>query len=231
MYVYGKNVAHELIDTKQKIEKVYLYKNFNDQSLVNEIKKLPVKIEWLDKKDLDYLCHENHQGIVLRVPEFSYCDSNEFTKKEDSLVVLLDHLEDPHNFGAIIRTCEAAGVDGIIIPKNRGVSVNPTVIKVSTGAIFHTPIARVTNLVQTMDRLKKEGFWIVGTDMEGTDYTEIDYKGKIVLVIGNEGKGMSSLVAKNCDFIASIPMRGTTNSLNASVAAGIMIYEAIKGRK
>ena len=231
MYVYGKNVAHELIDTHQKIEKVYLYKNFNDESLIHQLKKLPVKIEWLDKKDLDHLCQENHQGIVLRVPDFSYCDLDDFTNKEESLVVLLDHLEDPHNFGAIIGTCEAAGVAGIIIPKDRGVSVNPTVIKVSTGAIFHTPIARVTNLVQTMDRLKKEGFWIVGTDMEGTDYTEIDYKGKIVLVIGNEGKGMSSLVEKNCDFIASIPMRGTTNSLNASVAAGILIYEAMKVRK
>ena len=231
MYVYGKNVAHELLDTHQKIEKVYLYKNFNDESLIHQLKKLPIKIEWLDKKDLDHLCQENHQGIVLRVPHFSYCDLDDFTNKEDSFIVLLDHLEDPHNFGAIIRTCEAAGVDGIIIPKDRGVSVNPTVIKVSTGAIFHTPIARVTNLVQTIDRLKKEGFWIVGTDMEGTDYTEIDYKGKIVLVIGNEGKGMSSLVEKNCDFIASIPMRGTTNSLNASVAAGIFIYEAVKVRK
>ena len=151
--------------------------------------------------------------------------------KDDSLVVILDHIEDPHNFGAIIRTCEAALVDGIIIPKNRGVSVNPTVIKVSTGAILNTKIARVTNLVNTMEYLKSKGFWIVGTDMDGTDYTEIDYSGKIALVIGNEGKGMGDLVSKNCDFIASLPMRGTTNSLNASVAAGIMIYEAIKCRK
>lgn len=230
MYIYGKNVALEAIKTKQKILKAYLYKNSKDTFLIDSLKKLNIKIEWLDKKDLDHLCPDNHQGVVLRVPEFNYHELDELTIKENSLVVILDHLEDPHNFGAIIRTCEAAGVDGIIIPRDRGVSVNPTVIKVSTGAIDHMKIVRVTNLVRTMDELKKQGFWIVGTDMNGTDYTQIDYRGKIAIVIGNEGKGMGDLVSKNCDFIASIPMHGTTNSLNASVAAGIMIYEAIKSR-
>lgn len=231
MYIYGKNVALEYLKKDLKIDKAYLYKNFNDENIVSSLKSKKIKIEWLDKKDLDHLCPDNHQGIVLRVKDFEYSDIDEMINKDDSLVVILDHIEDPHNFGAIIRTCEAALVDGIIIPKNRGVSVNPTVIKVSTGAILNTKIARVTNLVNTMEYLKNKGFWIVGTDMNGTDYTEIDYSGKIALVIGNEGKGMGDLVSKNCDFIASLPMRGTTNSLNASVAAGIMIYEAIKCRK
>ncbi len=231
MYIYGKNVALEYLKKDLKIDKAYLYKNFNDENIVSSLKSKKIKIEWLDKKDLDHLCPDNHQGIVLRVKDFEYSDIDEMINKDDSLVVILDHIEDPHNFGAIIRTCEAALVDGIIIPKNRGVSVNPTVIKVSTGAILNTKIARVTNLVNTMEYLKNKGFWIVGTDMDGTDYTEIDYSGKIALVIGNEGKGMGNLVSKNCDFIASLPMRGTTNSLNASVAAGIMIYEAIKCRK
>lgn len=231
MYIYGKNVVLEYLKKDLKIDKAYLYKNFNDEYIVESLKSKKIKIEWLDKRDLDHLCPDNHQGIVLRVKDFEYSDINEMIDKDDSLVVILDHIEDPHNFGAIIRTCEAALVDGIIIPKNRGVSVNPTVIKVSTGAILNTKIARVTNLVNTMEYLKSKGFWIVGTDMDGTDYTEIDYSGKIALVIGNEGKGMGDLVSKNCDFIASLPMRGTTNSLNASVAAGIMIYEAIKCRK
>ena len=231
MYIYGKNVVLEYLKKDLKIDKAYLYKNFNDEYIVESLKSKKIKIEWLDKKDLDHLCPDNHQGIVLRVKDFEYSDIDEMINKDDSLVVILDHIEDPHNFGAIIRTCEAALVDGIIIPKNRGVSVNPTVIKVSTGAILNTKIARVTNLVNTIEYLKSKGFWIVGTDMDGTDYTEIDYSGKIALVIGNEGKGMGDLVSKNCDFIASLPMRGTTNSLNASVAAGIMIYEAIKCRK
>ena len=231
MYIYGRNVALEYLKKDLKIDKAYLYKNFNDENIVSSLKSKKIKIEWLDKKDLDHLCPDNHQGIVLRVKDFEYSDIDEMINKDDSLVVILDHIEDPHNFGAIIRTCEAALVDGIIIPKNRGVSVNPTVIKVSTGAILNTKIARVTNLVNTIEYLKSKGFWIVGTDMDGTDYTEIDYSGKIALVIGNEGKGMGDLVSKNCDFIASLPMRGTTNSLNASVAAGIMIYEAIKCRK
>lgn len=144
---------------------------------------------------------------------------------------MLDHLEDPHNLGAIIRTSEAAGVDGIIIPKNRSVSVNATVLKTSAGAAQNMKISMVTNLKQTIEYLKKQGFWIVGTDMEGTDFVKLDYRGKIAIVIGNEGSGMSRLVKESCDFIASIPMYGEINSLNASVAAGIMIYEAVRQRK
>ena len=165
------------------------------------------------------------------MPDFEYSHLKKLIEKENSLLVILDHLEDPHNFGAIIRTCEAAGVDGIIIPKDRSVDVNSTVIKVSTGTIDHMKIAQVINLVQTIRELKQKGFWIVGTDMEGTDYDQIDYRGKTAIVIGNEGAGMSRLVQESCDFIAKIPMQGTVNSLNASVATGIIVFEAVKIRK
>lgn len=143
-------------------------------------------------------------------------------------MVVLDHLEDPHNLGAIIRTCEAAGITGIIIPKDRSVEVNSTVMKTSAGAVENVKIAQVVNIANVLDELKENGFWVVGTKMESdTDYRDIDYTGKVALVIGNEGNGMSNLVSKKCDYIAKIPMYGKVNSLNASVAAGIMIYEMI----
>lgn len=141
---------------------------------------------------------------------------------------MLDHLEDPHNLGAIIRTCEAAGVKSIVIPKDRAVKVNSTVIKVSVGAIKNVRIVMVNNLVNTLKELKDNGFWVIGTDMQGADYRTLDYSGKVVLVIGNEGKGLSRLTRENCDFMARIPMRGEVNSLNASVAAALVIYEAVK---
>ena len=143
-------------------------------------------------------------------------------------MVVLDHLEDPQNLGAIIRTCEAAGITGIIIPKDRSVEVNSTVMKTSAGAVENIKIAQVVNIANVLDELKENGFWVVGTKMESdTDYRDIDYTGKVALVIGNEGNGMSNLVSKKCDYIAKIPMYGKVNSLNASVAAGIMIYEMI----
>ena len=167
----------------------------------------------------------------MEVPDYEYYRLEDLISNDNALIVILNHLEDPHNLGAIIRTCEAASVDGIIIPKDRSVTVNATVMKVSAGALENVKIAKVTNLVNTIKKLKSMGFWIIGTDMEGTDYREIDYQGKIALVIGNEGKGISKLVKENCDFIASIPMYGKINSLNASVAAGIFIYEAINARR
>ena len=185
----------------------------------------------MEKFELDKLANGNHQGIMISIPDYEYVSLDELLEKENPLLVILDHLEDPHNLGAIVRTCEAAGVDGIIIPKNRSVEVTSTVMRTSVGALDYVKIARVTNLTETMNYLKKQGFWIVGTDMDGEDYQEIDYRGKTVLVIGNEGSGMSRLVKENCDFIASIPMNGHVNSLNASVAAGIVIYEAISKRK
>lgn len=231
MYIYGKNVVKEAIEKKEKITKAIIYKKFSDEYLISSLQKLNIPIKYVEKFELDKLVNGMHQGIIVNVPDYEYADIDDFIHKENSFVIILDHLEDPHNLGAIIRTCEAAGVDGIIIPKDRSVEVNATVIKVSTGAISNMNIARVTNLSRTIEELKKDGFWIVGTDMNGTSYDEIDYKGKIAIVIGNEGSGMSRIVKESCDFIASIPMIGTTNSLNASVATGIMIYEAVRQRK
>lgn len=231
MYIYGKNVVKEAIEKKEKITKAIIYKKFSDEYLISSLQKLNIPIKYVEKFELDKLVNGMHQGIIINVPDYEYASIDDFVYKENSFVVILDHLEDPHNLGAIIRTCEAAGVDGIIIPKDRSVEVNATVIKVSTGAINNMNVARVTNLSRTIEELKKEGFWIVGTDMNGTSYDEIDYKGKIAIVIGNEGSGMSRIVRESCDFIASIPMIGTTNSLNASVATGIMVYEAVRQRK
>lgn len=230
MYIYGKNIIEESLKANDKIKKIYLYKNFKEDKLLQEIEKRNIPINYLEKYELDRLIDGNHQGIIASVPDFEYSSIDEVIK-ENGLLVLLDHIEDPHNFGAIIRTCEAAGVDGIIIPKDRSVDVNPTVIRVSTGAIKTIKVAMVTNLVRTINELKEKGYWIVGTDMIGTDYDKIDYKGSTAIVIGNEGSGMSRLVKETCDFIASIPMNGQTNSLNASVATGIVVFEAIKQRR
>ncbi len=231
MYVFGKNVANEILKKDGKVQKAYICKDFNDRNLISALQKSKICIKYCTKIELDKLANGNHQGIILSVPDYEYCDLSEMIQKDDSLIIILDHLEDPHNLGAIVRTCEAAGVDGIIIPKDRSVSVNSTVMKVSSGALENVKIASVTNLTNTIKYLKDRGFWIIGTDMEGTNYTDIDYRGKTAIIIGNEGKGMSQLVKKSCDFIASIPMRGKINSLNASVATGIIIYEAIKTRK
>lgn len=227
MYVYGKNVAKEMLNKKEKINKAFLYNKFNGNEILSNLKKQNIKIKYLTKDELNKIETGNHQGIILEVDDYKYSSIDDLN---DDIIVMLDHLEDPHNFGAIIRTCEAAGVKNIIIPKDRSVKVTSSVIKVSVGAIENVKIALVNNLVNTIKELKQKGYWIIGTDMQGTDYRNIDYSGKIVLVIGNEGKGLSRLTEENCDFIASIPMRGKVNSLNASVAAALIIYEAIRGK-
>jgi len=230
MLVYGKNVVNEVIKDENTIKRAFVSKKFNDKNIINILNRNNIKIRYLDNYELDRMVDGNHQGIVFDVVDYKYSDIDELIKEDDCLLLMLDHLEDPHNFGAIIRTCEAALVDGIIIPKDRSVSVNSTVMKVSTGALTNVKISQVTNLVNTINYLKDKGFWIVGTDMDGTNYRDIDYSGKTCIIIGNEGKGISNVVAKNCDFIASIPMRGEINSLNASVATGIVVFEAIKSR-
>lgn len=230
MYICGKNVAKEYLNGNNKIKKVFLNNGFNDVEIMNLLKSKKIKIDYVEKRELDMKTMENHQGIILEVDDFEYSNLNIILEKENPLVVMLDHIQDPHNFGAIIRTCEAAGVDAIIIPKDRSVSVNGTVIRTSVGASKYVPIIRVTNLVSTIKELKKEGFWFFGTDMNGQNYSKLDYKGKTCLIVGNEGDGMSKLVKENCDFIASIPMIGKINSLNASVATGIIIYEAVRCR-
>lgn len=230
MYVYGKNAVKEYLKKDRKIYKAFIWNEFNDTNIISDIQKKNIHIKILQKKQLDELASGLHQGVILEVPDYKYTSLKELISFNCSFLVILDHLEDPHNFGAIIRTCEAAGVDGIIISKDRSVQVNETVIKVSTGAVNNIKICQVTNLVSAMKELKKNGFWFIGTDMDGTNYNNIDYSGKIGIVIGSEGFGMSRLVKEECDFIASIPMYGSINSLNASVATGIIIYKAIDKR-
>ena len=230
MLVFGKNVALEYLNSDKKIYKVFMQNNFNDYDLINKIKHKNIKVQTLTKFDMDKKVSGLHQGIILDVEDYKYADIYDIISDEDSLIVMLDHIEDPHNFGAIIRSCEAAGVDGIIIPSDRSVEVNSTAIKTSVGTTEKMPIARVTNLNSTIKLLKDKGYWIFGTDMDGTDYTKLDYKGKTCIICGNEGTGMSKLVKENCDFIASIPMKGEVNSLNASVATAIIVFEAVKQR-
>lgn len=222
MLIYGKNVTQEYLKTGKKINKTYLLDTYDNK--IN----FP-NVEIINKTQMDKLIKANTQGIVLDI-DYEYSHLEEITKKENPLIVILDHLEDPHNLGAIIRTCEAAGVDGIILPENRSVNVNSTVVHTSAGSIFNMKIVQVVNLRQTIKKLKKEGFWFIGTDMEGTDYKKIDYKGKTCIIIGSEGFGMSRIISEECDFKATIKMNGKVNSLNASVAAGIVIYEAIYQR-
>ena len=232
MLIYGRNVALEMLKNSEKVQKVLLQKGFDDKKILSllENSKIPVQIK--SKQEIDHLAEGVHQGIILYVRDYQYYPLADVVNEDASFLVILDHLEDPHNFGAIIRTCEAAGVDGIIIPKDRQVQVNATVMKTSVGTLDTMKVSRVANLSSTIDYLKKNDFWVVGTALEDSvDYRSIDYSGKIALVIGNEGVGISNLVRKKCDFIAKIPMYGTTNSLNASVASGIMIYEVIRNRK
>jgi 23S rRNA (guanosine2251-2'-O)-methyltransferase len=235
MYLFGKNVVKELIKNNKKINKAIIYRDFSDKELILLLEKQKVVIKYVEKNELDRLAMGNHQGIIVDVEEYKYYSLDELVNsinKENPVLLILDHLEDPHNLGAIIRTAEAAGVDGIIIPKNRSVEVNATVMKTSAGALEYMPICMITNINNTISDLKKKGYWIVGTDMEDSvEYTSIDYNMPIVLIIGSEGNGMSSIVKKACDYIVRIPMYGKVNSLNASVAAGIMIYEVIKNKR
>ena len=230
MLVFGKNVVLEYLNSNKKIYKAFVQNNFNDYDLINKIKHKNIKVQTLTKFDMDKKVSGLHQGIILDVEDYKYADIYDIITDTDSLIVMLDHIEDPHNFGAIIRSCEAAGVDGIIISIDRSVEVNSTVIKTSVGTTEKMKIARVTNLNSTIKLLKDKGYWIFGTDMNGTDYTKLDYKGKTCIICGNEGSGMSKLVSENCDFIASIPMKGEVNSLNASVATAIIVFEAVKQR-
>jgi rRNA methylase, putative, group 3 len=231
MYAFGKNVALEILNQDKKIEKVFIADNFSDQEVLGLLNKKNIRPFVISKRDMDKKVDGLHQGIILSIEDYKYKEIDEILNLDNPLVIILDHIEDPHNFGAIIRTCEAAGVDGIIIPNDRSVEVNGTVVKTSVGTTEKVRIVKVVNIVNAIKELKKNGFWIYGTDMNGTDYSKIDYKGKTAIICGNEGKGMSRLVEENCDFIASIPMYGDVNSLNASVATGIILFEAVKSRK
>lgn len=233
MQIYGKNVAIEKLKSNNKINKIYISNKFNDREILSLIEKKNINTKVLDSKLLDKMCKGLHQGIILEVEDiktYKYEDVIPNINKEYPLVVILDHLEDPHNLGAIIRSSEAFGVDAIILPNDRSVQITSTVVKTSVGTIEKMKIITVPNLNNIIKKLKDDGYWIVGTDMEGTNYTEIDYKTKIAIVIGNEGKGISRLVGENCDYLAKIPMKGTVNSLNASVACGIFLSEIARSR-
>jgi len=237
--VAGRNAVLELLKSDKDINKIFIERGDRHGS-INEIiakaKEAKVVLVEVDKEKLDSLTIENHQGVVATVPPFNYYEIEDILeeakqKGEDPFIVILDGIEDPHNLGSIIRTAETAGIHGVIIPKRRTASVNSTVVKVSTGATSYVKIARVNNLNETIRKLKDMGLWIVGTDGDAeTVYYNQDLKGPIAIVIGSEGFGMSKLVKENADILINIPMKGKITSLNASVSAGIVIYEALRQR-
>ncbi len=223
MRVFGKNVFNELKSNTKQIKKVYLSQSFKDKEIIDFIKHNNIPYVTVDKRKFDSLATGNTQGIILEVSEYEYKDIKELdlTLKK---VVVLDHLEDPHNFGAIIRTCEASGVKAIIIPRDRSVNVNPTVMKTSTGALEYVDIYQVSNLKNALEYLKKSGYFVYGAEADGKLYDSVDYSERMALVIGSEGNGLSRIVRDACDEIISIPMYGHVNSLNASVSFGVLIY-------
>ena len=222
MKIFGKNVFNEFRDNVKAIKRVYLANNFNDKEIISFIKDNGISYVTMDIRKMDAMVDGKHQGIILDIDDYEYSSVDNMFN--DEVVVMLDHLEDPHNFGAIIRTCEAAGIKSIIIPKDRSVSVTGTVMKTSAGALEHVNIAMVNNLVKTIDDFKDNGFFVYAADMDGTNYKNVSFADKVLLVIGSEGNGVGRLVRKNCDEILAIPQYGKVNSLNASVAAAILIY-------
>ena len=236
--VAGRNAVLELLKSDKDINKIYVQRGERHGSINEIIARAKEKRIVLVEVDIEKINNmaENHQGVVAIVPPFNYCEIEDIleeakSKNEDPFIVILDGIEDPHNFGSIIRTAETAGVHGIVIPKRRNVAVNSTVVKVSTGATTHMKIARVNNLNETIRRLKDAGLWVIGTDGEAdTLYYNQDLKGPLAIIVGSEGFGMSKLVKENADILIKIPMKGQITSLNASVSAGIVIYEAVKQR-
>jgi len=219
MRVAGKNVFNEL--DKKSIRKIYLSKSFKDKNILDYIRDNKLKYVLCDSKVMDSMIR-NNQGIIVDINDYDYKTLDVI---DDSFVIILDHLEDPHNFGAIIRTAESMGVKNIIIPKDRSVVVNETVMKTSAGTLNFVNIIQVSNLVNAINYLKDKGFFIYGAEADGVNYKKVDYADKRCLVVGSEGNGISNIVRKNCDEIVSLPMKGHINSLNASVAAAILIYE------
>ena len=234
MLVYGRNVAERILKDEKnlkKVRKIYVEKNYYEKNKILSSENLKSRIRFMSKLELDNLADGVHQGIIIDMEDYQYTPLNKIIEKEYDKVLILDHILDPHNFGAIIRTAVAAGFNAIIIPNDRQVLINSTVVKTSVGAVFDIDIVLVTNLNNTIKILKDNGFWIYGTVMNGEDYREVDYNGKACLIIGNEEKGISKLVKENCDFLVTIPISPKIDSLNASVAAGILIYEVVRNRK
>lgn len=240
MIVEGKNPVKELIASKSTINKLYIQNNINDNAS-NQIIKLAkqngIRIDFVSKQILDSKSEsKNHQGFICDTVDFAYSSVSDILdyakqKEESAFILILDQIEDPHNFGAIIRTAECAGVHGIIIPLHRACLVNDTVVRTSAGATSNMKIARVTNINNTIDMLKKSGIWVYGLETGGNDIYKTKLSGNIALVVGSEGFGISRLTKEKCDEIVSLPLKGIINSLNASVACGIAVYEILNQRK
>ena len=224
--IAGRNAVIEALRAKKPIDKIFVLDGCQDgpiRTIVREAKKTDAILKFVDKERLNQLTNEHHQGVVAIVAAYE-------EKGEDPFFILLDGIEDPHNLGAIIRTANLAGAHGVIIPKHRAVGITPTVAKTSAGAINYTPVVKVTNIGKTMDELKERGMWFACADMDGEVIYRQNLTGSIGLVIGNEGSGVSRLVKEKCDFISSIPMKGDIDSLNASVAAGVLAFEVVRQR-
>ncbi len=237
--IIGRNAVAEAIKSGRTIDSLLVAKGERGGSvgpLISKCRDRGTVVKEVDRRKLDKLCGgENHQGIAAWASVHEYASiedilENARSKGEPPFVIVCDEIEDPHNLGAIIRTADACGAHGIIIPKRRGVALTYAVGKVSAGAIEYVPVARVSNLASALDELKEKGFWVYGADMDGKRWDEQDYSGSVALIVGSEGKGISRLVKEKCDFIVSLPMKGKINSLNASVAAGILMYEIAKKR-
>lgn len=237
--IEGKNAVIEAFRSGKPIDKIFILDGANDgpiMTIKREAKKHDTMVRYVTKERLDQLSETGkHQGVIAYAAAYEYAEIEDMLalareKNEPPFLILLDGIEDPHNLGAIIRTANQAGAHGVIIPKNRAVGLTATVAKTSAGALNYTPVAKVTNMAKTIEDLKKEGLWFACADMDGTSMYDLDLKGPIGLVIGNEGSGVSRLVKEKCDFVASIHMKGDIDSLNASVAAGILAYEIVRQR-
>lgn len=237
--IEGRNAVLEAFRSGKTIDKLFVLDGCQDgpvKSIIREAKKTDTIINFVDKERLDRLAGTvHHQGVVAQAAAYEYAEVEDILKAakdkgEAPFIFILDEIEDPHNLGAIIRTANQAGAHGVIIPKRRAVGLTATVAKTSAGAINYTPVAKVTNISKTIEDLKKQGMWFVCADMDGTTMYDLNLTGPIGLVIGNEGSGVGRLVKEKCDFVASIPMKGDIDSLNASVAAGVLAYEIVRQR-
>ncbi|MBE5958324.1 MAG: 23S rRNA (guanosine(2251)-2'-O)-methyltransferase RlmB [Lachnospiraceae bacterium] len=237
--IEGRNAVIEAFRSGKTIDKLFVLDGSEDGSIrtiLREAKKQDVIVNFVKKDRLDQMSStKKHQGVIAYAAAYEYAQvedimENARSKDEAPFIIILDNIEDPHNLGAIIRTANLAGAHGVIIPKRRAVGLTATVARTSAGALNFTPVAKVTNIAKTIEELKKEGLWFVCADMGGTSMYQLDLKGPIGLVIGNEGEGVSRLVKEKCDFVASIPMHGDIDSLNASVAAGVLAFEIVRQR-
>ncbi|XMB86658.1 23S rRNA (guanosine(2251)-2'-O)-methyltransferase RlmB [Mycoplasmatota bacterium WC44] len=233
--IFGKNVVTSAVESNRKFFEIYVsYQNLQScEDILKYANDRHVKINIVSRKEMDLkFPKDKHQGIVAFVEEYQYFDLDDILRDNESpFLIILDGLEDPHNLGAILRTADATNVDCVIIPKNRSVGLNSTVAKVSTGAIEYVKVAQVTNLTQTIKKIKEYGVWVVGTDSDAEmSYNDIDGNMRVAVVIGSEGKGMSRLVKEQCDYLVNIPMNGHVNSLNASVSAALMMYQVFNDR-